>query len=140
MRQITLTKSVVVGPEGKILVLQRSLTDENRPGGADLPGGNPEPGEDLYAAAAREINEEAGLAVTAKDLQLVHARTTVHEDKDAAITRLVYAANVPDASVTISFEHETFWWLSPEDALAKLDGTMWHEGLAFALEHKLLGL
>ncbi|HSA52087.1 MAG TPA: NUDIX domain-containing protein [Yinghuangia sp.] len=45
------------------------LTRVDRPGrGWDVPGGHIEPGESPHAAAARELAEEAGLAVAAEGL------------------------------------------------------------------------
>src|SRR5262249_49786260 len=55
MKQTKSAGGVVIGPGGNILVVNQHGTSWS------LPKGHPEPGEDLLAAARREIYEESGL-------------------------------------------------------------------------------
>ncbi|QBD83808.1 NUDIX domain-containing protein [Ktedonosporobacter rubrisoli] len=52
--------AIVLNGEGKIFVQKRSLQRRVFPGCWDLVGGHVEPGEQLYNALSREIEEEAG--------------------------------------------------------------------------------
>ena len=88
--------------DGRVLLLL------NERGEWDLPGGRPDPGEDHPVALAREVREEAGLAVE------VGARLDEHlfEVLPQRFVRIVaYACTlVGAADVVLSHEHlETRW-------------------------------
>jgi 8-oxo-dGTP diphosphatase len=77
-------------------------------------GGHVEPGEDVYAAARREVREETGLQVS--DLQL---RGILHVDVEGAragVMIFVFTARAPDREVRPSGEG-TPVWISPTEAL-----------------------
>ncbi len=111
------TKTVVIREGGKLLALRRSATCPRRPFSWDLPGGDVEFGEELEASALREVKEEAGLDI--KEVTLFDAVGFVAKDGDYWVT-LGYLARVPqDAAVTISWEHDQFEWITPEEFLQR---------------------
>ncbi len=63
-------KAVLFDSQGRVLLLRRSLTDDQKPGEQDFPGGEVEPGEDVGAGMAREIMEETGMTISVSDLHL----------------------------------------------------------------------
>lgn len=138
MSLILVAKSVLVNPEGKILVLRRSKTDPHAPGRVDFPGGGVDEGEELLAAAVREIQEETGIEVAAADLQLGFAYTSEPNAEGDIITRLLFIGKIATATVNLSYEHDAFWWHEPAVALNDFDHTTWSNGLRFILENSLV--
>lgn len=94
--------------EGRVLLLL------NERGEWDLPGGRPDPGEDHRAALIREMQEEAGLAVTVGAALGEH----LFEVLPRRFVRIVaFACDLAGSSeVTLSHEHQAVHWL----ALAEL--------------------
>ncbi len=129
------SKAIIVDEQGRILLLRRSMTDEQRAGDQDYPGGSIEPGEDLAAGTSREIFEETGLAVAAQDLQLMYGQTEAYGDR--SVTRLLFWGRVENAQVTLSFEHDDFHWATPDDAVKQFRHPFYGAGLQYALGHNL---
>ncbi|HSX15369.1 MAG TPA: NUDIX hydrolase [Candidatus Saccharimonadales bacterium] len=130
-------KTLVIGSDGKALVLRRSATDEDNPGHPDFPGGGVDAGESYVAAAVRELYEEAGLGADEADMQLVYAFTQYEPKKEAIIFRLLYTVRVDSADVQLSHEHDDYWW-QPLDGLQKVfAGRSWEPAISFALKHGL---
>ena len=105
-----LAKIFVLNDKGEILLLQRSRTDDRRPLGWDLPGGNVEYNEDPNEAVVRELQEEAGL--TASNVQVFYVGT---ETEDHYIVTLLYKATAEATDIKLSFEHEQYRWIKPEE-------------------------
>ena len=108
----TVAKALLYNDSGEILILRRGSTHPNFPHHIDFPGGEVEPGEEGAEAVAREIDEETGLNVPGSSLQCVLTKQIDDETK-----HLVYIGSIMDTSPTIvlSWEHEAFKWLSPEE-------------------------
>jgi 8-oxo-dGTP diphosphatase len=138
MKRNVVAKTLLFNADGKALVLRRAPDDEHSPGRVDLPGGAVDPGEDCTAAAVREIEEEAGLAVHFEDMQLVYSFTVYVEAKDATVIRLLYLARTADTDVKLSFEHDAYSWQSPEDVLQSFAATPWNDALRFVFAHDML--
>ncbi len=102
--------------DGAYLILTSSKWEDNhlRSQKPDLPGGMVEPGESLITGLQRELVEEIGFTVSEDDLELVFASTYIEEAEDTSITFLLYFAEVDDIEVTLSWEHESFEWMSAE--------------------------
>lgn len=122
MQSHIVSKTVIVGPDDKLLVLRRSADDTHRPGGFDFPGGKVDDGEAIVAGAIREISEEAGLNLAEDSLKLIYAVTKVgyqnEEHADINFVWLGFIAKLPsNQKVKLSHEHQSFEWLSLADAI-----------------------
>jgi 8-oxo-dGTP diphosphatase len=99
--------AAVVERGGRFLVCRRP--DEKRHGGLwEFPGGKLRPGEDLLAAARRELGEELDLAVSRLGRELFRAR-------DPGSRFLVLFVEVEAAGVPRRLEHSELGWFSPDD-------------------------
>jgi 8-oxo-dGTP diphosphatase len=131
-------KSLIVNESGEVLVLRRSPDDENNPGRVDFPGGGVEPNESYVAAAAREIKEEAGIVLSERELELVYAFTVYDNKSDMLLTRLLYVGHPAHSEMTLSHEHDAYWWRNAHELAEIFKSTAWFLPLHFVLEHKLL--
>lgn len=103
-------KVFLKNPEGKYLLLQRSLTKypevSNR---WDIIGGRIEPGTPLLENLEREVLEETGLKMTSSP-QLIAAQDILRI-ADKHVVRLTYSATTT-GDPTFSDEHDAFGWYS----------------------------
>lgn len=106
--------------DGKYLVLTSSKWPERpeRSQKPDIPGGMLEAGETHEQGCIREVYEETGLDISRTPLNLVYADSFVARD-GLGVNRLLYLIEVGhDAGVTISWEHESFSWVTAQDLLS----------------------
>ncbi len=103
--------------DGKYLVLTSSEWKENplRSHSPDLPGGMIEPNEQIVDGLVREISEEIGVNLKGDSLELIYGTTYIEEMFDRSITHLVYFAEVDDIEIELSWEHESFDWLTGQE-------------------------
>lgn len=99
------------------LFLQRSADDSFLPGKWALPGGHIEPNETPLVAGVREFEEEAGIPVKDKDLEL----RTVFEIDNYRIHLFAVRMDGP-VEVKMSKEHSTYLFMSKESANRALEG------------------
>lgn len=98
--------------DGRYLVCQRAEGD--RHGGLwEFPGGKLEPGEDLTAAARRELAEELALRVVTSD------EAPLFEARDPGSPYVVAFLAVTVAGDAVCHEHQAHAWLTV-DALGEL--------------------
>ncbi len=141
MRIITVAKTIVMNPDGQILLLRRSATDADRPGEQDYPGGWPESGETPEQGAVREALEEAGLSLDTSKLLLIFTGTTAYPDTNKSVNRFLFFTKLDSQQdVVLSHEHDAYQWVKPEEALKLFPHPFWGEGLKYALKHKLLDI
>ena len=107
-------KAIVFNEEGKFLTLHRTSTAPSNPDKWDFPGGDLDFGEDAIEGITREIKEEAGLEV--KDLKPFDIESNIYEDEEFWVT-IAYTAKVIVDKVVLSFEHDEFKWVTPEEFL-----------------------
>lgn len=117
-------KGVVID-DGRVLLLL------NERGEWDLPGGRPDPGEDHRTALAREVREEAGLAVEVGALLDEH----LFEVLPQRFVRIVaYACTLVGArDVVLSHEHLDTRWIALADLGETIDGHLLPAGYLGAI-------
>ena len=138
MRIRTFAKTILVNDDAKVLVLRRSKSDTRRPGETDFAGGEIEPDEGIVDGAVREIREEVGIEVSRNVMQLIYTGTSVYNDSETIVNRLLYIAHIPNHQITLSFEHDQYMWLFPSEVLKDFPHPFYGEGLRFAITHKLI--
>lgn len=121
---LTLSAVLVRDSEGRILLVRKRGTRKFM-----QPGGKLEAGEDFRSAAAREVNEELGLAVTPGDLADIGrwygpAANEANTYIDAGLFALILSGpcgtgNTPAPKAAAEIE-ETLW-LTPAEAFARDD-------------------
>ncbi|MDQ5972351.1 MAG: hypothetical protein QG553_510 [Patescibacteria group bacterium] len=114
--------SVITTHQNKILLMQRSLTDDYCPGAWGVPGGYMEKEDNtLEDTAIREVYEELGVKITPRTILF----NNKNEDTDSLY--IVYVAELANAAdypkgITLSDEANDFKWAEAED-LDKLEFT-----------------
>lgn len=107
-------KAVVFNKEGKFLTIFRTQTAPSRPNTWDLPGGDLDFGEDPFESMIREIKEETGLDV--KDVEPFDVEAHINKEGNFWVT-IAYKAKALSDEVVLSFEHNDFRWVAPEEFL-----------------------
>ncbi len=120
MKTHLVAKAVLVTSEGKMLRIRRSETDDRRPLEWDIPGGMVEEGEDFAAATVREIEEETGIEVDPKHLDLAYTTTHIKSYKgdDLNVIWLIFVARVEEQDIKLSFEHDKGEWVDFDTAIS----------------------
>lgn len=107
-------KAVVTNSDSKFLALRRSKTAPANALTWDLPGGVVEYGEDPTEATIREALEEAGQVIT--DLKPIFISSASSERGYAIV--LFFLAKAQSAKVKLSYEHDEYQWMTPEQFLS----------------------
>lgn len=107
-------KVIVLNDGGKILAIRRSKTAPLRPLHWDLPGGDLDFGEDPIQGIIRETKEETGLVIENPEPFDVEAH--VSPGGEFWVT-IAYKTHYSAGDVNLSYEHDEFGWLTPEEFL-----------------------
>lgn len=120
MKKIGISQKIIIfNSQGKFLALHRTKTAPSNPCKWDFPGGELDFGEDAIEGIIREAKEEAGLEIQKPKPFDVDSRTV--EDGSFWIT-IAYKAEIDSDKIVLSYEHDEFKWISPEDFL-RLDSS-----------------
>ncbi len=116
-------KCFVWDPEQKrILLLLRGAKAPTRPLQWDMPGGILEQGEDPMAAVYREIMEETSLKI--KDIEKICSSPVRVVKVDSSVHQTEwthYQATATSDYVKISWEHDEYKWVVPEEFLDHIE-------------------
>ena len=105
-------KAIVLNEKGEMLCLLRGASAPTNPLHWDMPGGILEYGEALQDCIEREIKEESGLSVDSlRPFHAIARKNSLGE----FWTTIYYAAHTQSQEVTISWEHDEWRWVAPED-------------------------
>lgn len=103
-------KVVIFNDNNEVLLLQRS-DKTSRAHGWDFAGGGVDKGESPLDAVMREVYEETGLSISdIKTLSTSHGHTDGGE-----YVMIGYAAHASDSEVHLSWEHESYAWMTIEE-------------------------
>lgn len=101
----------IIRRNGKILLLQRSISDAFDPGLWEFPGGKINFGENVIEALKREVWEEVGLYV-----KVGRPLITWNFLKEPFwVTGITFCCEFAGGEVILSYEHDHFVWIVPED-------------------------
>lgn len=107
-------KAIIFREDGKILAIRRSKTAPSRPLYWDLVGGGLDDDENPIKGILREIREETGLVVA--KIKFVDVVSGFNDIGEYWVT-LCFEAHVREPKVVLSYEHDNFQWVTPEEFL-----------------------
>lgn len=122
----TSVRIVLSDRDGRVLMLQRAADDDILPGAWELPGGGIDPGETAREAAARELQEEVGVALREDDL----SDWGIFERGGGRRTAFFAAGcAADDCAPTLSHEHDDWRWAhGPEEVEPLTPSARWAVG------------
>jgi len=107
-------KAIVLNEKGEMLCLLRGAGAPTNPLHWDMPGGILEYGEDLVDCVARETQEEAGVEIdTPRAFHAIARMNSLGE----FWTTVYFVAHARSYDVTISWEHDEYRWVAPDEFL-----------------------
>lgn len=107
------TKAIIFNVKGKVLIINKSVTEKINPKTIDIPGGRLEFGENPEDGLKREVLEEVGLEI---DI-IAPSRVWSMTKDDLYLVGITFSTICKNgkAEINLSDEHESFVWLSVSD-------------------------
>ena len=109
-------KAVIIDDKDYYLLMKRSA-HPRFPGDPDLPGGTVEAGESSIEAMIREVEEEAGITLDPHTVKHLFEGDTY--SRHHTVYSLYEAHVKRRPTVHISWEHDSYEWVSREEFLAR---------------------
>lgn len=135
--QITnVAKSLIINPDGDVLLLTRSGTDNHKPGRLDLPGGGIDACEDFAVAASREVYEESGIQIPSSQYKLMYTGTG-QDYEGESVNRMFFIAHSRTPDVRLSNEHSAYQWVSLDEAITLFDHPFYGPAMRFVRDNNL---
>jgi 8-oxo-dGTP pyrophosphatase MutT (NUDIX family) len=106
---------VIENGEGELLVLKRVGQDEFYPGYWNFPDGGVEPGKESVAAAMREAEEEAGLAMKPEGRYFAVYCYPDGKEENAEAAAYAFKATTISSAIHLDSEHTDYRWVSKEN-------------------------
>ncbi len=122
VNQVKIVQKCAVVSGGEILVIQRSITDNSRPGCWDFPGGNVDQedttkfkGDILKQAMAREVKEEIGFKVSDSEIKAINI-TSGYDKRGFLVIWIGYVFSLETKpEIVLSEEHIDHKWVSLDE-------------------------
>ena len=124
------TKAIILW-DGKMLTMLRGKDAPTNPLGWDLPGGILDHGEEADKGVIRETKEETDLDIVSPRVFHAIARANTMGEH---WTTIYYVAHAPSSDVQISWEHDEFKWITPEEYQALPGSTRSKEAVAYYIQ------
>jgi molecular chaperone GrpE (heat shock protein) len=115
-------KAVVIGEDGRVLLVKRADDDYTNAGKWDIPGGLLEFNETVEEVLKREVLEETGLEVEVGPVIRVcefFKDSELFRKEKRSLRYIAYCQG--DADVKLSEEHSEFLWLKMDEAIEKFN-------------------
>lgn len=129
-------KGIVVCGD-RMLLLRRSPHAHYKPSTWEFAGGKVEFGETLEQALAREVREEAGIAVAVHEVLYV---TSFIPRENRQVILATYRCTSADDAVRLSHEHDACQWARLEALGDILDPDIWGDMQRYGADTRLAGL
>ena len=107
-------KAIIQAKGGRILAIHRTETAPTDPNHWELPGGILEDGEDPIQGIIREVREETGITIV--DLIPFQVSSRAYPNYGFWV-QITYIAAPKTDTVQLSFEHDEFRWVTPQEFL-----------------------
>lgn len=144
-RQNTILESVakilIANDKDEILVLTlgKYLKYPEKSYRPDLPGGIVDSGESEQLAVIREVQEECGIDLDASKVNLAYTETAYYEKENKSVTKLLYVAHLNNTpSITLSWEHSAYKWVSIDELLTIDLRPFFNEAIQYLITNRVI--
>lgn len=117
VKRFKAAKALIV-KDNSLLIIKRSLTDVQKPGIWELPGGRINGGEEIKTGLVRETKEETGINI--EIIKPLNLRNFTRDDGQK-IAMTLFLCKPLGSNVMLSKEHTDFEWIPLDKSKDKLD-------------------